>query len=74
MKTHPGVPPSAPCKVQAHDPDAAEGRGSKPAERNLEKQGEKEGMDQSIEKGDNPDLQPISNAASATDEPSDTSV
>lgn len=74
MKTHPGVLPSAPSKVQAHDNDVAEGHNSNPAEKNLEQQGEKEGLAKCLENGDNPDLQPISGASSLTDKPTDTSV
>lgn len=74
MKTHPGVLPNAPCKVQANDNDVAEGHSSDPAAKNLEQQAGKEGLGKSLEKGDNPDLQPISVAASVTDEPPDTSV
>lgn len=74
MKTHPGVLPNAPCKVQANDNDVAEGHSSDPAAKNLEQQGGKEGLGKSLEKGDSPDLQPISVAASVTDEPPDTSV
>lgn len=74
MKTHPGVLPNAPCKVQANDNDVAEGHNSNPAEKNLEQQGEKEGLVKSLEKGDSPDLQPISITSSVTDEPTDTSV
>lgn len=74
MKTHPGVPPSAPGKVQPNDHDVAEGHNSNPAEKNLEQQAEKEGLVKGLEKGDNPDLQRISAASSVTDEPPDTSV
>lgn len=75
MKTHPGALPSAPCKLQATDAtDAAEGQSSHPAEKNPEQQGEKEGSVQSLEKGDQPDLQPVSIAASVSEEPAEASV
>lgn len=74
MKTHPGVLPSAPAKVQAHDNDAAEGQHSNPAEKKLEQLGEKEGSLHPLEKGADPDLHPTGIASSVTDEPPDTSV
>lgn len=74
MKTHPGALPNAPCKAQASDTDAAEAHSSNPAEKKLEQQGEKEGVVTSLEKGDGPDLQPVSIASGATDEPPDASV
>lgn len=73
MKTHPGALPNAPCKGQAHGNDVAEAQNSNPAEKNLEQQGEKEGVVPSLEKGDDPELQPTTVASSVTDEPPDTS-
>lgn len=74
MKTHPGVLPNTPSKVQASDNDVAEAHNSNPAENNLDQQGEKQGLVKSPEKGDNTDLQPIIITSTVADEPTDTSV
>lgn len=74
MKTHPGVLPNTPSKVQTNDNDIAEDRNSHLTNKNVEQQEEKQGLIKSPEKGDSTDPQPTSIVSSVTDEPMDTTV
>ncbi|KAF0029175.1 hypothetical protein F2P81_018280 [Scophthalmus maximus] len=74
MKTHPGALTSTPSTAQTNDNDVADDGSSHATNKKTVQQAQKQGSEESPEKGDSTDPLPIGVAADVAAEPMDTTV